>query len=130
MKKAILVISGFALFASLCFAESIEGYWVNVDAQTGKTTEWEIYRDEGTLYAKGLVVAGSPVNFDLTIDKPGQWSGSMIIPNNGILFKCRITYHPADGNRYKVETLEVRGQIGIIGNSLFYTRSSQSEWDY
>jgi hypothetical protein len=127
MKKAVLIISGFVLAGGFCFAEDIiEGCWVNVDEKNGKTTGWEIYRNEGTLYAKGLVFSGTPVNFSLTMDKPGQWSGSMVIPNNGILFKCRITYHPAEGNKYKVETLEVQGQIGIMGNSLFYKRSSQS----
>jgi uncharacterized protein (DUF2147 family) len=131
MKKSFLIVYGFVLFVSVggfCFAgDIIEGCWVNVDEKTGKTTGWEIYRDEGTLYAKGRVGSGSPLNIALTMDKPGQWSGSTVVPNNGILFKCRITYHLADGKKYKVETLEVRGQIGIMGNSLFYKRSSQSE---
>jgi hypothetical protein len=130
MKKAVLIVYEFVLFISIggfCFAgDIIEGRWVNMDEKTGKTTGWEIYRDEGTLYAKGRVASGSPVIFSLTMDKPDQWSGSTAIPNNGILFKCRFTYHPVEGNKYKVETLEVRGQIGIMGNSLFYKRSSQS----
>ncbi|GHT57231.1 hypothetical protein FACS1894109_08740 [Spirochaetia bacterium] len=137
MKKTVFIVYGFVLLTGFCFADPIEGYWVNVDAQTGKTMGWEIYRDEGTLYAKGRVGSGTPLIFALTRDtqpsakregsppdKPGQWSGSTIIPDNGMLFKCKMTYHPADGNKYKVETLEMRGQIGIMGNSLFYKRSS------
>ncbi|GHV55221.1 hypothetical protein AGMMS49579_17520 [Spirochaetia bacterium] len=129
MKKTVFIVYRFVLFVSIegfCFAEPIEGYWVNVNEKTGKTMSWEIYQNEGTLYAKGFVVSESPVNFSLTMDKPGQWSGSMVIPNNGMLFKCRFIYHPADGNKYKVETLEMRGQIGIMGSSLSFTRSSQS----
>jgi hypothetical protein len=127
MKKTVLVVCGFILIAGFCFSESVEGRWVNVNEKTGKIMGWEIYRNEGALYAKGRVGSGSPLNFALAMDKPGQWSGSAVIPNNGILFRCRITYHPADRAQYKVETLEVRGQIGIMGNSLFYRRSSQLE---
>ncbi|GHU64062.1 hypothetical protein FACS189447_00060 [Spirochaetia bacterium] len=126
MKKIVLIISAFVLLTGFCFAgDIIEGYWVNVDEKTGKTTGWEIYRHEGTLYAKGRVGSGSPLDIALTFDRSGQWSGSTVIPGKGILFKCRFTYHTADGTQYKVETLEVRGQIGIMGNSLFYKRSSQ-----
>ncbi|GHV66375.1 hypothetical protein AGMMS49928_00930 [Spirochaetia bacterium] len=100
---------------------------MNVDAQSGRTMGWEIYQYEGTLYAKGRVGSGAPLNFALAMDKPGQWSGNVVIPDNGMVFKCRMTYHPADGNKYKVETLEMRGQIGIFSRSLFYTRGGQVE---
>ncbi|MDR1949941.1 MAG: DUF2147 domain-containing protein [Spirochaetaceae bacterium] len=76
-----------------------------------------------------LPVIGTPWIFGLNMDKAGQWSGGNVIdPDTGNIYKCRITYRPADGNRYKVDTLEMRGEIGLgIGRSQFWRKSTRTE---
>lgn len=74
-------------------------------------------------------VVGSTWIYGLSMDKPGQWSGGNVIdPDSGNLYKCKITFHPADGKRYKVDTLEMRGEIGLgIGRSQYWYKSSRTE---
>jgi uncharacterized protein (DUF2147 family) len=75
-------------------------------------------------------VVGTPFIFGLTVDKqPGSWSGGNIIdPEDGKMYKCKITYRPADGKKFLVETLEMRGEIGLgIGRSQFWRRATQAE---
>jgi len=72
-----------------------------------------------------MKVAGTPWIFGLTQDKPGQWSGGNIIdPGDGKMYKCKITFHAADGKKFKTDTLEMRGEIGLgIGRSQFWQKS-------
>ncbi|MDR2193304.1 MAG: DUF2147 domain-containing protein [Treponema sp.] len=74
-------------------------------------------------------VVGTPWIFRLRQEKAGQWSGGSIInPEDGKMYKCKIIYHKADGGKYKADTLEMRGEIGLgIGRSQFWKRASQSE---
>ncbi|MDR0689904.1 MAG: DUF2147 domain-containing protein [Spirochaetaceae bacterium] len=76
-----------------------------------------------------LPVKGTPWIFGLTLEKPGQWSGGNVVdPESGNLYKCKITYRPADGKRYKADTLEMRGEIGLgIGRSQFWKKSTRAE---
>ncbi|MDR3146562.1 MAG: DUF2147 domain-containing protein [Treponema sp.] len=76
-----------------------------------------------------LPVAGTPWIFGLTMDKPGQWSGGNVVdPDTGNMYKCKINYRPADGNRFKVDTLEMRGEIGLgIGRSQYWRKSTLNE---
>jgi uncharacterized protein (DUF2147 family) len=76
-----------------------------------------------------MTVVGTPWIFDLTIDKSGIWSGGSIIdPDGGSMYKCKITHRPPDGKKFTVETLEMRGEIGLgIGRSQFWRRSSREE---
>jgi uncharacterized protein (DUF2147 family) len=76
-----------------------------------------------------MPVIGTPWIFGLTLERPGQWiNGSIINPEDGSIYKCKITFHPADGNRYKTDTLEMRGEIGLgIGVSQFWRKSSAQE---
>jgi uncharacterized protein (DUF2147 family) len=76
-----------------------------------------------------LPVAGTPWIFGLTMDKPGQWSGGHVVdPDTGSMYKCKISYRPADGNRFKTDTLEMRGEIGLgIGRSQYWRKSSPGE---
>ena len=69
-----------------------------------------------------MLVAGTPWIFGLTREREGQWSGGYVInPEDGGMYSCRITFHPADGRRYMVDTLEMRGEIGLgIGRSQFW----------
>ncbi|MDR3334872.1 MAG: DUF2147 domain-containing protein [Treponema sp.] len=76
-----------------------------------------------------LLVVGTPWIFGLMMEKPGQWSGGNIIdPQNGNMYKCKITFRPVDGKRFKIDTLEMRGEIGLgIGRSQFWRKSTREE---
>jgi uncharacterized protein (DUF2147 family) len=74
-------------------------------------------------------VVGTSWIFGLTQSKAGQWSGGHVIdPNDGKMYKCKITFRPADGKRYATDTLEMRGEIGLgIGRSQFWRKSTRME---
>ena len=74
-------------------------------------------------------VVGTPWIFDLTMERAGVWSGGQVIdPDNGNMYKCKITFRPMDGNRYKTDTLEMRGEIGLgIGRSQFWRKCTREE---
>ena len=77
-----------------------------------------------------MTVVGTPWIFDLTNDKQGVWSGGSIIdPDGGSMYKCKITFHLAgSGRRYTVDTLEMRGEIGLgIGRSQYWQRGTRQE---
>ena len=76
-----------------------------------------------------MTVTGTPWIFNLSPDKPGVWSGGQIIdPNDGGMYKCRITFRPRDGKKYMTDTLEMRGEIGLgIGRSQFWQKCSREE---
>jgi uncharacterized protein (DUF2147 family) len=76
-----------------------------------------------------LTIRGTPWIFGLTMKEPGQWSGGNVVdPETGSMYKCRITYRQADGKRYKADTLEMRGEIGLgIGRSQFWRKSTLEE---
>ena len=81
----------------------------------GKVSEMKIV---GTIWIFGLVPDG----------KPGQWkNGNIIDPGDGSMYGCKITHHPADGGKYKVETLEMRGTIGPFGRSQFWKRATREQ---
>ena len=51
-------------------------------------------------------VAGTPWIYGLSMDKPGEWSGGSIVnPEDGKIYKCKIIYRTADGRRYKTDVL-------------------------
>jgi uncharacterized protein (DUF2147 family) len=76
-----------------------------------------------------MKVAGSPWIFGLSMEKPGQWKdGNVIDPGNGNMYKCKITFHAADGVKYKADTLEMRGELSLgIGRSQFWRKSTREE---
>ena len=75
-----------------------------------------------------MTVVNTPWIYGLKRHKPGEWSGGTIIdPANGSHYKCKITFHAADGERYKVDTLEMRGEIGFgLGRSQFWQKSNRT----
>jgi len=83
----------------------------------GKVSEMPVI---GTTWIFGLV----PVE-----GRPGQWkSGNVVDPNDGSMYECKITLHPADGKKFKIETLEMRGiTIGPFGRSQFWQRATRIE---
>ena len=79
-----------------------------------------------------MPVVGTPWIFNLTLDKPdrpGVWGGGNVIDaDKGSMYKCKIIFHARDGNKYKSDTLEMRGEIGLgIGRSQYWQRSTREE---
>jgi uncharacterized protein (DUF2147 family) len=76
-----------------------------------------------------MTVVGTPWIFGLRQDRPGIWNGGNIVdPLNGSMYRCRITFYPQDGNKYQIDSLEVRGEIGLgIGMSQYWRKSSLEE---
>jgi uncharacterized protein (DUF2147 family) len=76
-----------------------------------------------------MPVVGTPWIFNLTMERAGEWSrGTSIDPSNGNTYQCKITFHAADGARYKTDTLEMRGEIGLgIGRSQFWQRAPREQ---
>jgi len=76
-----------------------------------------------------MTVVGTPWVFGLSMNSPGNWSGGNVIdPDKGSMYKCKITFRPQDGNKYKTDTLEMRGEIGLgIGRSQYWKRSTREE---
>jgi len=75
-----------------------------------------------------MPVAGTPWIYGLTRQREGQWSGGNVVnPEDGGIYNCRIIFHPADGRRYTVDTLEMRGEIGLgIGRSQFWRKTDEA----
>jgi uncharacterized protein (DUF2147 family) len=73
-----------------------------------------------------LPVLGSPWIFGLKKENSGVWSGGFVIdPSNGKIYKCKITWHSADGRKFPKEVLEMRGEIGLgIGGSQYWRRAT------
>ncbi|MCL2127128.1 MAG: DUF2147 domain-containing protein [Treponema sp.] len=78
-----------------------------------------------------MTVTGTPWIYSLSQDKNGEWSGGSIVnPEDGKMYKCKIIFRPADGKKFKADTLEMRGEIGLgIGRSQFWQRSDQKTAD-
>jgi len=76
-----------------------------------------------------MTVVGTPWIFNLTMDKTGNWSGGQIIdPNDGKMYKCKITFRPQDGKKFVKDTLEMRGEIGLgIGRSQYWQKCTKDE---
>jgi uncharacterized protein (DUF2147 family) len=75
-----------------------------------------------------MKVIGPPWIFGLKEDKSGQWSGGNVIdPQDGKLYGCKVTFRPADGKKFPVDALEMRGTIGPFGRSQFWKKSTQEE---
>jgi uncharacterized protein (DUF2147 family) len=74
-----------------------------------------------------MPVAGTTWIYGLTRRNSGDWSsGTIINPEDGKMYNCRVIFHAADGKKYLVDTLETRGEIGLgIGRSQFWRKSDQ-----
>ncbi|GHV81675.1 hypothetical protein AGMMS49991_02330 [Spirochaetia bacterium] len=78
-----------------------------------------------------LIIIGTPWIFGLTSQKPGQWRGGFIVdPSTGNMYNCKITFRAADGKKFPVDVLEMRGELiglGIIGGSQYWRKSTLEE---
>ena len=65
----------------------------------------------------------------LKLESPGVWTGGNIINGeDGKMYKSKITFHAADGKKFKTDTLEMRGEIGMgIGGSDYWKRATKEE---
>ena len=82
---------------------------------SGKVSEMNVV---GTTWIFGLIPD----------DKPGHWKGGNIIdPNDGSMYGCKIIFHPADGKKYKADTLEMRGTIGPLGRSQYWRKATRDQ---
>jgi uncharacterized protein (DUF2147 family) len=75
-----------------------------------------------------MPLAGTPWIFGLSPDRQsGQWSGGNVIdPKEGKMYKCKITFHAAGTGKYRTDTLEMRGEIGLgIGRSQFWQKTDR-----
>lgn len=95
-------------------------------AEGGKGKRYDNFMDGADVGT--LPSVGTTWIWGLSNDGEGKWSNGYIIdPNDGKRYKCRITFHKADGKKYKVDTLEMRGEIGPFGRSQFWQTSTESE---
>lgn len=76
-----------------------------------------------------LPFLGTPWIFNLRMESPGTWvNGNIINPEDGIMYQCKVIYHPADGQRFKTECLEMRGEIGLgIGQSQYWQKATPEQ---
>jgi len=73
-----------------------------------------------------LRTVGTTWIWDLSSQGDGKWANGYIIdPNDGKRYKCRITFHKADGKKYKTDTLEMRGEVGPFGRSQFWKSATE-----
>jgi uncharacterized protein (DUF2147 family) len=73
-----------------------------------------------------MPVAGTPWIFGLTMEKTGVWgNGNVVDPNDGNMYTCKITFHAADSKKFKTDTLEFRGSIGIFGRSQYWQKTTR-----
>ena len=73
-----------------------------------------------------MTVAGTPWIFGLSRDKPGEWSGGHVInPEDGGMYRCKLTYRRADGKKFKSDVLEMRGELGPFGRSQFWQKTDE-----
>ena len=75
-----------------------------------------------------LQTVGTTWIWDLSKAAEGKWSGGYIIdPGDGKRYACEITFHKADGKKYKADTLEMRGKVGPFGRSQFWKAATEAE---
>jgi len=75
-----------------------------------------------------MPVIGTPWIFGLSLGKIGEWAGGNVVnPEDGSIYKCKIIFRAADGKKFKADTLEMRGEIGLgIGRSQFWQKTDEA----
>jgi uncharacterized protein (DUF2147 family) len=76
-----------------------------------------------------MTTVGTTWIYNLVKISDGVWAkGKIVDPSDGNRYKCKITFHKADGKKYLVDTLEMRGEIGMgIGRSQFWKKATEAE---
>ncbi|CEM61048.1 DUF2147 domain-containing protein [Treponema phagedenis] len=78
---------------------------------------------------KNMALVGTPFIYNLVKKAEGSWhKGYIIDPTNGKRYQCKINFKKADGKKFKVDTLQMRGEIGLgIGRNQWWVKSSPEE---
>ena len=78
-----------------------------------------------------MPLVGTPFIYGLVKKETGSWhKGYIIDPGDGKYYYCKIKFHKADGKKFKTDTLEMRGEIGLgIGRSQYWRRTDKAETD-
>lgn len=107
---------------------SLKGYPIDVKAfGTKGKGPYDDFPVKGNMYE--MMTVGTPWIYDLTKTSRGCWAyGRIVDPSSGSRYKCKITFHKADGKYYKKDTLEMRGEIGLgIGKSQYWIKATEEE---
>ncbi|MBO7124025.1 MAG: DUF2147 domain-containing protein [Treponema sp.] len=73
--------------------------------------------------SKMKVLHETPWIFGLKKTSHGVWDGGNIIDcGEGKIYNCKVTFTPADGKKFKKDTLVMRGSIGPLGRNQFWLR--------
>lgn len=65
----------------------------------------------------------TPWIFGLKKTADGLWdNGNIIDCGEGKIYNCKVTFCPADGKKFKADTLVMRGSIGPLGRNQFWLR--------
>lgn len=120
------------------FAQTVTGKWKTIDEKTGEANSIiEIYEKDGKIYGKVIDIINSKVenplcNCDgdnkdqpilglvviegLTKNDDVYDNGTILNPNNGKIYKCRLKLE-ADKN-----TLQVRGYLAFFYRTQYWKR--------
>lgn len=103
---------------------SLPGYPLDQKASACKSS-YKGFPREGN--PAEMTTRNTPWIYGLKKSAEGEWaSGHIIDPGSGSLYKCKITFHAANGKKYKTDTLEMRGEIGMgIGRSQFWQKTDK-----
>ena len=84
------------------------------------------FPEKGTM--SEMTSVGTRWIYNLIKQSEGVWAkGKVVDPNDGNRYACRMTFHASDGKKYKTDTLEMRGEIGIFGRSQYWQRVTKEE---
>ncbi len=82
------------------------------------------------VYCSHKVVAVGFNTLCYDAERRGIKPSARINPANGKHYNCKIIFRKTDGKKYKVDTLEMRGEIGLgIGRSQYWHKTTQDEAD-
>ena len=105
---------------------SVAGQDQNEKATGGKGKSYDNFMNGADIAT--LPTVGTAWIWNLENQGEGKWANGYIIdPGDGKRYKCRITFHKADGKKYKTDTLEMRGEVGPFGRSQFWRKATESE---
>ncbi|MGP1437680.1 MAG: DUF2147 domain-containing protein [Treponema sp.] len=76
-----------------------------------------------------MFLVGTPFIYNLEKKSEGMWhNGYIVAPDTGKYYYCKINFKKADGKKYKEDSLEMRGEIGLgIGRSQIWKKTTEEE---
>lgn len=106
---------------------SVAGYPQDVLAGGGKKKSYKDFQNGVVIDT--LKTVGTTWIYGLEKKSEGVWhKGNIVNPEDGSKYTCKITFHKAGSKGYKVDTLEMRGEIGLgIGRSQYWERATKEE---